>query len=83
MSSTDNRFSQLHQQVNKLSKGKAPYASTSTSQADPVCVGEGNAEPEPVTPMDSSIPDLAAILKVLKVDVPRLMDKMSITGFIQ
>ena len=32
MSSTDQRFSQLHQQVYDLSKGKAPLTSTLTSQ---------------------------------------------------
>ena len=61
MSSTDNRFSQLHQQVNELSKGKAPFASTSALEADPVRVGEAGVESQLVTPTDSSIQGLAAI----------------------
>ena len=34
-------------------------------------MGEGGVEPQPVTPTDSSAPDLVALLKVLKADVPR------------
>ena len=70
MSSTYHHFGQLHQQVTELSKGKAPSAPTSTSQADPGRVGEDGFESPQANPSASNTLDLAAILKVLKVDVP-------------
>ena len=70
MSSTDHRFGQLHQQVTELSKGKAPSTPTSASQADLGRVGEDGVETPQAHPSASNTSDLAAILKVLKVDVP-------------
>ena len=71
MSTTDHFFGQLHQQVHELSKGKAPSTSTSISHPDPDHVDEGGVDPQPVTRTNSNGPDVADLLKVVKVDVPR------------
>ena len=71
MSFTDHRFGQLHQQVHELSKGKAASTSASALATDQYRVGEGEVEPQPAIPMEANALDLASLLKVLKVVVPR------------
>ena len=71
MSSTDQRFGQLHQQFHELSKGKAASMSASAPDTEQGRAGDEGVETPPTNSREATTPDLAYLLKVLKVDVPR------------
>ena len=66
ISTTDSRIGQLHQQVHEWSRGKMPTAFPSATKED-----HGNPDSPSSLTGELSPSDLSAILKVLKVDVPK------------
>ena len=67
----DHHFGQIHQQVHELSKGKIASTSASAPNTDQDQLGEERVETQPANSRGATPLDLASLLKVLKVDVPR------------
>ena len=66
MSTTKSQFRQLHQQFHELSSGKLPVASTLATKED-----HDSLDSLPSFTGELSSYDISALLKVLKVDVPK------------
>ena len=71
MSSTDQHFGQLHQEAHELLKRKATSTSASSPDTKQDLMGDEGVETPLTNSRGATTPDLASLLKVLKVDIPR------------